>query len=182
MKTWKWLVIILTIALLAVYYVLGTDFLKQRRQNTALSSQKAEMAAVLAMLPDTSADLEQQLADARAEHITAESSFSGNTNDTQIVNNILRLAQETGVKAIPLLTRPWSTESIYNHDYSVFYLTLSVTGNLNHVQNFIDRLENSSLPTMVIRYLKIERDATTTGVAVQADIDVAVYVLATAED
>jgi len=180
MKSWKWLVITLTIALLVVYYILGMDLLKQRRQNADLASQVEEMTAALSMLPDNTADLEQQLADARADLAAAESSFSGDTNDTRIINDILRLAQKTGVKAIPLSTRPWLIESIGTRDFAVFHLTLSVAGDLNHLEDFMSQLENGAPVAMVIRYLKVERAPADSGAAIQVNIDIAIYALAAA--
>jgi len=177
MKTWKWLVIVLVIALLVAYYVLGMDYLKQRRQNTDTNSQITELITTLSGIPPYPPDLEQKLADARAELAAAEKSFAGETDDTLIVNNVLQMAKEAGVKAIPLSTRPWAVESIYERNYNVFYLTLSVTGNLIRLQNFIERLENSEAETLVIKNLKVERTSVTSGDNALADITIAVYTL-----
>src|SRR4030042_409729 len=177
MKTWKWLVIILVVALLVVYYILGMDFLKQRRQNVALASQISDTSAALAIFPPAPTDLEQRLTVARADLTAAENALAGETNDTRIVNAILRLAEEIGVKAIPLSTRPWTIENILDRDYFVFRLALAVTGDFTQLQSFTDRLENSELGTLVIEYLSVRRgsESSVENPRVNAKIAIAVY-------
>ena len=65
MKTRRLLIIILIAALLAVYYLIGTDYLKQRNQKATLASQIAVETETLAQIPLPPADLEQRLADAQ---------------------------------------------------------------------------------------------------------------------
>ena len=67
MKSRKLLIVILVIALLAVYYLLGTDYLKQQRDNEALASQIIVEQDILAQIPQPSTDLEMQLSEVEAE-------------------------------------------------------------------------------------------------------------------
>jgi type II secretory pathway pseudopilin PulG len=185
MKTSRLLIIILVAALLAVYYLIGTDYLKQRRQNQALASQISEATQALTQIAPPPADLEQRLAAAQDDLEAAQNTFAADTNDIQIVNTILRLAEEIGVKAIPLKTQPWTTEKVSNRDYAVFRLNLAVTGTLTRVSNFLDRLENGEPGTLVIEYLAVEKVPGASGgdsdagdtIQVNANIRIAIYAL-----
>jgi hypothetical protein len=182
MKAWKWLIVMLIVALLAVYYLLGMDFLKQRRQNLATASQIENATAELAGIPFNPADLEERLANARADLTAAEDSFAGETNDTRIVNTVLQIAEENGVKATPLSTKAWAIENIFERDYSVFYLSLEIKGDFSHLQSFINRLETGEPKTLAIKYLKVENTSAVTGDNVTTNIDVAIYTLARMAD
>jgi hypothetical protein len=184
MKTSKWLILILVLALLAVYYLIGSDYLKQRRQNASLASQISGATQALALVPSPPADLEQRLAAARDSLQAAGNSFSTDNNDTRIVNTVLRLAEEIGVKAIPLGTAPWSTEKVSDRDYSVFRVNLEVTGTFDQLSTFLDRLEGGEPKTLVVEYLYVARILDSPGgsdeagaVPVNANIKIAVYAL-----
>jgi len=190
MKTSKWLIIILVVALLVVYYLIGSDYLKQRRHNVSLASQITEASQALALIPSPPADLEQQLLAARNDLQSAESAFNADINDTNIVNAILRLAEEIGVKAIPMGTAPWVTENISGRDYSVFRVNLEVTGTFSQMLSFLDRLESGEPETLVIEYLAVERvqglsadsGGNASAAPLTANIKIAVYALLPADD
>jgi len=167
------------IALFAVYYLMATDYLKQRRENKALGPQIGEITQLLAQIPPSPADLEQRLDAARSDFQAARDSFPDRANTTPVVNHILRVAEDTGVKAIPLITQPWSTESVSDHDYAVFRCDISVTSTFTRLVEFINRLETSELKTLIIESLSVERATEKTGeenvVPVEASVAVAVY-------
>jgi len=175
MKSWKWLVVTLVVALLVVYYILGTDYLEQRRQNRSLASQIPQMEAALAHIPVPATGLEQELADALADLEAAEITFAGETDDTKIVESILRKADKTGVKAVPISTGPWGTESILGRDYAVFQLTISALGDLTHLQDFITQLETDEPETLVIEKLRVAWASSASGDNVTAEIEAVVY-------
>ena len=190
MKTRKWLILILVAALLAAYYFIGSDYLKQRRQNETFTSQIAAATQALAQVPPPPSDLEQRLAAARDGLQAATDSFAADTNDTRMVNTILRLADKIGVKAIPLGTEPWVTEKVSDRDYSVFRLNLAVTGTFTQLSTFLDRLETGELKTLVIEFLTVNRIPDSSGgksddagvILVNANIKTAVYALLPAAD
>jgi hypothetical protein len=157
MKTSKWLILILVVALLAVYYLIGSDYLKQRRHNVSLAVQITAANQTLVLIPSPPPDLEERLAAARDNLQAAESSFTADTNDINIVNTVLRWAQETGVKAIPLDTAPWVTENISGRDYAIFRVNLEATGDFSQLLSYLDRLEKGEVNTLVIEYLAVEK-------------------------
>ncbi len=151
------LITILILTLLVVYYLLGTDYLKQGKQKQDLEAQISEASAVLALIPVPPADLDKQLADAQDSLWAAQDFLKIDTNITRIINRILRLGDETGVKAIPLSTQPWVVELISRHEYSVFRIDMSITGNYTQMANFLYRLENGEPKTLVLEYFKVEK-------------------------
>jgi hypothetical protein len=177
MKAWKWLTVIIIMALLAGYYIFATGLLKENRRNGDLIAQINSQTELLAAMPDTTSDTEVRLSAARADLAAAENAFYGETNDTRIVASILRLAEVSGVKAIPLSSLPWASEQIEGYSYSVFYITFSVTGDSLHLQSFIGGLGTSEINTLGVKKLQLLRDSVEPGDNVTADIDIAVYTL-----
>jgi Tfp pilus assembly protein PilO len=187
-KTRKPLIIILVLVLLVVYYLVGTDYLKQRRQHRSLASQITETTQILALVPLPPVDLGSRLAAAQGDLEAIKSSFPSYTNSTSIINTVLRLAVEIGVKAIPLVTQPWTTEDVKGQDYSVFRLNLAVTGTFTQLTDFLSRLETGKPETLVIEDLSVGNASEASGVgsdggdrtAVNASLRIAIYALPSA--
>ena len=152
---------IIIIVLLAVYYLLftsGIDYMKQREQHPVLASQIADVAQKLAQTPEPPQDLEQRLAAAKESLAAEQRAFPDNLNSTQIINTILKLADECQVRAIPLITQPWSMENI-GEGYHVFHLTVTASGGYSQLVQFVSQLENGELETLVIQNLNVMRIA-----------------------
>lgn len=183
MKTRKLLVAVLIIVLLAVYYVVGTDYLKQRQDSESLESQITESTQALALIPPPPADLETRLDEARNGLEVAKNAFPEQLNSTLIIDYILKLAVDAGVKAIPLLTQPWAAQSVGEKDYSILRLQVSVTGTYNRMAAFLVSLENGKYGTLVMEYVIV--DSTTTpfkgggiygdSAQIDANLEIAVY-------
>ncbi|MCK4862944.1 MAG: hypothetical protein KAS25_01550 [Dehalococcoidales bacterium] len=183
MKTRKLLIAILVVALLAVYYILGTDYLKQRRDHEALASQITVAKEVLAQIPPRPADLETRLSDAQTGLEEAKNTFPERLNSTRIIDAILRLADDIGVKAIPLVTQPWTMESVEGGNYSILRLHVAVTGTFNQMSDFLSQLENGDIETLVMEYLTVDsitapfggEDAYGDTLQVDTRLEIAVY-------
>jgi hypothetical protein len=173
------LITVLVLALVAVYYVTATDYLKQHRENKTLASQINEMTQMLARIPPTPADLEQKLKAAQSDFKTTQESLPDRPNTTETVDFILKLAEGTGVKAIPLETQPWNIERVGGYDYPVFRLSISASGTYTELSSFINQLETSELKTLIIESISVERAADKSGeegtMPVEASLGIAVY-------
>ena len=183
MKRRGLLTVILIIALLVVYYIVGMDYLRQRNQQEKLTAQIAEDTTTLSLLPQPPADLDQQLADAEDSLWAIKNTLKIDANITRMVNSILRLGDETGVKVIPLSTQPWAKDHISNQDYLVFRIDIAVSGNFTQMTEFLNRLENGEPKTLVLEYLRVEKasgsslsESPVEG-PVSADIRLAIYTL-----
>jgi hypothetical protein len=163
-----------------------TDYFKQRQEYRSMASRTEEVAQMLAQIPTLATDLEKQLIEAQSSYEAVQNSFPGQLNTTSIINAILRLADDAGVKAIPLITQPWTPENINNQDYSVFRLSVTASGDFAGLANFIDRLETGEPPTLAIESLLIDRATDLTGGETappyEAKLEIAVYARPLATD
>jgi len=176
--------LVLVIAtLLVVYYWLGTGYLKERRQNNALSADITETMLSLAEIPPSDPDLQQRLEEVQAKLDTTLSTFPAEPNTTAIINTILQTADGIGIKAIPLASRPWAIETINDYNVSVFRLNLAVSGTSVQFSDFLYQLENGETPTMIIEYLTVNKEddssfqesLTEDSTRIVADLDIAIY-------
>lgn len=173
------LITVLVLVLLVVYYLMATDYLKQHRENKTLASQIDEMTQMLAQIPPSANDLEQRLNAAQSDFEATQNSFPDRLSTTRTVDFILKLAEATEVKAIPLVTQPWGIERVGSYDYSVFRVDVSATGSYTNLVKFINQLETSELKTLIIESLSVERltDKPREGgtIPVEASLAIAVY-------
>jgi len=153
----KLLITILIIILLAVYYLFGTEYMKQCKEHEALTSQITDVTQVLAQIPEPPQDLEQRLEAAQASLAAEQSEFPGEINSNQVINTILELGDDCGVKAIPLVTQPWSVEKVGEHDYYVFRLNVAVQGSFSRLLTFVSELENGESKTLIVENLTVTR-------------------------
>jgi hypothetical protein len=183
LKTRNLLAVALVVVLIVVYYIVGTDYLSQRRENRDLVLQVADTSNLLAQTVPSGEDLESRMAAAQAAMDAARSAFPQSLNTTKIINAILKIAQETGVKAVPMVTEDWATEKVSGFSYLVFRLHVTATADLEHLSTFQDRLENGEIATLVIEHLSIDRTSSPPwGVSaaegpptVSAGMDLAIY-------
>ena len=147
----------LIIILLVVYYLWGMDYKKQNQEHEVLTSQIADARETLAHLPKLPPDLEQRLAVARASLAAEQKAVPSKMNSNQVVDIILELADNAELKAIPLVTRPWATEVIGEHEYYVFRLNVEVGGSFTQLVNFVSGLENGELKTLIVENLTVSR-------------------------
>ena len=155
MKT-RLIFILLILGILVVYYLFGMDYLKQREQQETLASEIADVTRELAQAPKPPPDLEERLAAAKAGLAAEQSEFPSELNSTNIINTILELADTCEVKAIPLVTQPWTAES-FGQGYDVFRLSVVVKGSLPKLINFLDKLENGELKTIMVKSISLHR-------------------------
>ena len=176
-KLVKTFLIIVIIALLAVYYFLGMDYLRQRQGHEALTAQITEATQTLAQTPKPPQNLEQRLASAEANLAAAQSAFPRDLNSTRGINAILKLADECQVRAIPLVTQPWSMVNI-GQGYYVFRLNVAISGGFSQLVSFVSQLESEEFETLVVESLSFTRVAGPTGeetIPVTASLDLAIY-------
>jgi Tfp pilus assembly protein PilO len=179
-NTKKLLIILLVAVLLVVYYLLGTGYLKQRREYAALSSRVADTTLALAQMAKPPDDLETKLAAAQADLDAARGLLPAKPSSTKLVNTILRLAEACKVKAIPLSTSPWAKGSIGDYSYEIFRINIAVTGGFTDLVNFVDRLENGEISSLTVENINVTRDTMsgaegTPGKPVSATITLAIY-------
>ena len=177
----KALITVLILALLVVYYLIGSDYLGQRNQKEVLAADFAIATGDLALIPIPPANLEEQLANAQDSLWEMQEAFAIDTNNTRIVNSILRLAENNGITAIPLSTQDWTLAKVLEQNYAVFRIEIAATGNYTPMVNFLSQLENGEPSTLILENVSIEKvsggyllEETVEG-PVEATIGIAIY-------
>lgn len=178
----KLIISCIIIVLLAAYGLFGIDYMKQCKTREALASAITNVTQELKQVPAPPQNLEQRLAAAQASLAAARSAFPGKPNSTQIINRILKLADECQVKAIPLATQEWSSEKI-GKGYLVFRIQMTVQGNFARFVDFLNKLENEEFETLAIENLRVTRPIRKTdenaandqASPIIASLDVAIY-------
>jgi len=153
----KLLVTTLIIVLLVAYYLLGTGYAEQRREQVMLASRIADARQLLTQIPEPPEDLEQRLAAAETGRREAEDSFPARLNSTQVINYILKSAERHKITAIPLATKAWSDEVVGEHGYHVFRFKVDVKGNYSRLVSFLSGLEKGEYQTLVVEDLTVTR-------------------------
>jgi hypothetical protein len=183
----KLLTAILIITLLVAYYLFGTDYINKRRENVALTSQITEVTQILAQMPEPPQNLEQRLEAAQVRLDAEQSVFPSNLHSTDVVNTILGLADDCGIRAIPLVTQSWSTEVVGEHSYSVLRLAVAAEGNFNQLVSFVNKLENGEYETLVVENLSMavvpgEESASEEALTFIASFNLAIYIQSLTSD
>ncbi len=177
----KVIIAFLFIAFAAVYCFVGTDYVKQRRVQEGVAFDIANTAQLARQVPRPPPNLPERLAAAQARLARAQSTLPGKPNSTQVINKILRLADECQVKAIPLTTEYWSADKT-GKGYLVLRLHLTIQGGFLEFVSFLGKLENG-FDALRIGNLNVTRIVTKAGEkavsdvtpSVTASLDVAIY-------
>lgn len=157
--------------------------MKQRKEHEVLNSQITEVTQTLAQIPKLPQDLPQRLEAAQASLAAEQSAFPSQLNSIQVVNTILKLADDSKIKAVPLVTQPWSTEKVGEHDYYVLRLNVAVEGSFSQLLTFVGKLENGEFKTLIVENLSVtrvteepeEESAFEGTIPVAASLDLAIY-------
>ena len=176
-------IVILIIILSMVYYLFGIDYMNQRKEQKSLTSQLAEVTQTLGEVPEPPQNLEQRLEATQASLAVEQSAFPSRMNTTEVVDTILKLADDCDVKAIPLATEPWAEEKIGEHGYPVFRLNLVVEGSFSQLVDFVKKLGNGGFNTLIVENVRVARvteasdeESVAEGIIfITANLDLAIY-------
>lgn len=172
----KLLITVLIIVLLVVCYLLGTDYMEQRQEREELTFQITDVRQTLAQIPKPPQYLEYRLAAAQASLAAKQNEFPSAINSTQIIDAILRLANDCEIKVVALASEPWSAEEVGEHDYYVLRLNLGVEGSFFRVLTFVTELETGQFNTLIMENLRAEAQTVLQGdTPITANLDLAIY-------
>ena len=166
---------LLAVVLLAAYGYLGNGYLKEKGRYDDLGTQIIEAGNLLALIPPPPADLDARLAAAEADLAAAGEELALQVNSTHLINGILRLADEVGVKAVPLIISPWEAVTVGGQEYFVLSLNVTVTGDFAGLKEFTRRLETGEPATLTVAWLNYTFEEESGTVSVSASMNLAVY-------
>ncbi len=150
------LVIILFVS--GIYF--GMSYLREQGEHKALNSRITDITQTLEQVPESPQDMEERLAAAQAELFAVQNDFPGKINSTDIINAILKLAENSNIKIIPVKTQPWSIETVKEHSYHVFRLDIAVEGSFPRLMTFVSQLEDGEFQTLILENLNVTRLST----------------------
>ena len=151
-------IILISVVLLAVYGLLAMDYVKQGPEQGRLLSEIEEIDQSLEAMPEPSTDFSEQLALVQAALAAENETIPSEIDSSDVIDTILSLAQEIGVKAIPLITEPWVEEQIDESAYRVFRLNIEIEGLFSQVREYVSRLESGEFSTLIVESLIIDVD------------------------
>lgn len=146
------------VILLAVYGVLALDYMKQGSEQDRLSSEIAEIDQSLQEVLEPPPSNLEELALMEATLAAEQETIPSDVDSTDVIKTILGLAQMNGVKAIPLVTDPWTREKIGGGTYRVFRISVEAEGTFAQISAFINDLENGEFNTLSMERLNIVVD------------------------
>lgn len=159
----KLLITLLIILLIVVYAYFGMGYLTQNKEHGELISQIDDVSQILSQIPRVPDDLEQRLKVAQASLTAEQAASPARISSTLIIDTVLKLADESDVKATPLITQPWSVQNTTERGYTVFRLDIIVNGSYSQLKSFLRKLENRRLMTLIIEDLSINLDSLPAG-------------------
>jgi hypothetical protein len=151
-------IILISVILLLVYGILAMDYIKQGPEQERLLSEIEEVDQSRETLLEPSTDAYERLvaleAAIAAEYVVIPAEISS----SNVIDTIFSLAQEIGVKAVPLITQQWSEEHIGENTYCVFRIDVEIEGLLSQVRDYVSRLESGEFNTLIVERLIINVD------------------------
>jgi hypothetical protein len=151
-------IILISVVLLVVYGLLAMDYMKQGSEQERLLSEIEEVEQSQEALAKPSTDAYERLAAIQAELDAESEIIPSEIDSSDVVDIILSLAQQVGVKAIPLTTEPWVEQHIGGNIYRVFRLSVEIEGFFSKVTEYVTRLESGEYTTLIVENLVVEVD------------------------
>lgn len=154
----KLAVVVVVVILLAVYGVLALDYIRQGPEQDRLSSEIAEIDQSLQDISEPPPNNLEELALIEATLAAEQETIPSYVDSTDVIEAILNIGQMTGVKAIPLVTEPWTKERIGDNTYGMFRISVGVEGTFAQISAFINYLETGEFNTLSMERLSVVVD------------------------
>jgi hypothetical protein len=147
---------VLLVGIIVANILVWHDHLGKRAEANALTGQIARVNQKIKGVPVPPEDLAARLATAQAELKAAESAIPATINRNDVIDYIIKLADECQVDVVPLIVEgliPQNTGA----SYSALKLNITVTGSLAGVTRLIAELQDSQYKSLTITNLTIAR-------------------------
>ena len=172
-------IILISAVLLVVFGLLAMDYIKQGPEQERLLSEIEEVDQSREALPEPSTAFSELLAVVQANLLAEYETIPDEISSSDVIDTILSLAQEIGVKAIPLITQPWMDQHIGENTYRIFRINVEIKGLFSQVREYVSRLESGGFNTLIVERLVIdvEDEEVYAGEAtpVEASLDLAIF-------
>jgi Tfp pilus assembly protein PilO len=101
--------------------------------------------------------LTQKLGDLKSQIDLEKSKFPNSVYITDVVNDLLHLAVDTGIEIIPLHNGDWANAP--KKGYQMYQIQLLVQGDIDNILNFVDQVERTMLYSINIEDLSVKGKA-----------------------
>ena len=129
--------------------VIWNNHLGKQSQVDALTLELNQVNQQISQSPDPAANLESRLQAAKADLATAQEVFPSDVSRNDIIDFILNIAEASQVEILPLVSEG-SVAASGGQPYIVMKFRGTVTGSLEHANDFMTRLHNGKYPTLMI--------------------------------
>ena len=131
-------------------YIYAYEWDKTAPDRQSLVTDVANMKKIVSKPVTVDEKLAAQAADLQlqVEKETALFPVSENVDITAVVNDLLHIAQATGIVIIPLRNGEWSVAR--EPDYQMYQIQLLISGSADNIITFVDKVEDTMLYSIKI--------------------------------
>jgi hypothetical protein len=157
LKRYKLLSITLIFCLVAGLGYLIIDYVIQQYAQKQLLKQINEANQSLQLLPVPDMTVKDKLAAIKLTNQAAKQSLlEGTSNDIDILDSILQLADKCYIRLIPVKTSSWNGKNIGEINYQILPVELHIRGKLSDIILFLGKLEDKeSNPGVAVKALSL---------------------------
>ncbi|MFX0197955.1 MAG: type 4a pilus biogenesis protein PilO [Candidatus Hodarchaeota archaeon] len=152
----KLLVLSLYIVWVVIYFLWGINYVyfglteKPTHEQEQLSMQIESLRKELASIPNLVVEREHQFAQAQELLAKEQSRIPDALNINDLVREVIEIAYDCQVKAIPLSTTPPKSITIGQYSYSYWDISMSVEGEFQNIANFIENIDGKYMVTATV--------------------------------
>jgi hypothetical protein len=147
---------LIIVILLVVYGLLAMDYMRQGSEQKRLLSEIEEINQTQESLSEASTTFSEQLSVAQANLVAEYETIPRRVSSSDVVDIIISLARDVGIKAIPLETQPWMEQRIGETTYCILRISVETQGLFSQIKEYVSRLESGVFSTLVVEHLIVD--------------------------
>lgn len=165
--TIKLIVLLLYIVLVITYFLWGIDDVylwlaeKPVQENEELAMQiessKEELVNIPRILPDLIVEQEYQLEQAQEILAYEQRKIPTALNINDLVRDVIKIANDCQIKAIPLSTAPLALKPVGQYSYNYWHIFISIEGDFQNITNFVENIGGKYISTGTVTSIILDR-------------------------
>ena len=148
--------LILLVVMAAAYFYIWQAKTNASAQVIELSNNVTVVQLQAKMIKEPVGGLESKLETVKAALASAQVGFPATVDRNEVIDYILRVAGDSGIQILPLVSDGWATQNI-GKEYRVLKLSATAEGRLKDVEKFMTALQEGEYPTLVISEFTVTR-------------------------
>ena len=165
--TIKLIVLLFYIVLVITYFFWGIDDVylwlaeKPVQENEELAMQiessKEELANIPRILPALIVEQEYQLEQAQEILAYEQRKIPTELNINDLVRDVIKIANDCQIKAIPLSTAPLALKPVGQYSYNYWLIFISIEGDFQNITNFVENIGGKYISTGSVTNITLDR-------------------------